>query len=262
MWSTRRPAPFSLLSTGHGAMIVNCNDRRMVGGGGYGVSYQLFNQEHFDPDEVELVLSLLARRRSDFGSGVIALDCGANLGVHTIEWARLMHDWGQVLSIEAQEHIYYALAGNVVLNNCFNVRAIHAAVGASVGVISVPQLDFTKQSSFGSLELRPSSTNEDIGQNVDYSEAGTRDTPLVSIDSFGLPRLDFIKIDVEGMELEVLAGAEESIKRYHPQLLIEIIKTDQERLKKLLDDSDYETFACGINLLALHRSDPATSRLR
>jgi FkbM family methyltransferase len=50
----------------------------------------------------------------------VAIDCGANIGTHTIEWAKKMTGWGAVIGIEAQERIFYALAGNIAINNCFN----------------------------------------------------------------------------------------------------------------------------------------------
>jgi FkbM family methyltransferase len=64
---------------------------------------------------------------------VVALDCGANIGVHSVEWARLMKDWGSVIAVEAQERVFYALAGNLTLQNCFNARAIWAAVSDTPG---------------------------------------------------------------------------------------------------------------------------------
>jgi FkbM family methyltransferase len=65
----------------------------------------------------------------------VAIDCGANIGVHTTQWARLMTGWGRVVAFEPQERIYYALAGNIAINNCFNVRAIHAAVPSTPGTM-------------------------------------------------------------------------------------------------------------------------------
>ena len=80
-----------------------------------------------------LAREILALRRRHYGEGVLAIDCGANIGVHTIEWAKAMTGWGSVLAIEAQERIYYALAGNIAINNCFNAFAIHAAVSSESG---------------------------------------------------------------------------------------------------------------------------------
>ena len=90
---------------------------------GYGVGHQILETAAFDPMEVKMVLDLLAMRRRHYGDGVLAIDCGANIGVHTIEWANRMHGWGRVIAIEAQERLFYALAGNIAINNCFNARA-------------------------------------------------------------------------------------------------------------------------------------------
>lgn len=40
-----------------------------------------------------------------FDDGGVALDCGANIGVPTVEWAKAVHSWGRVLAIEARERI-------------------------------------------------------------------------------------------------------------------------------------------------------------
>jgi FkbM family methyltransferase len=260
--STKRPSAFVLSATDHGSMLVNRYDYRLVGEGGYGVGYQLLEKSAFDADEVDFVLQLLERRRGYFGDGLVAIDCGANLGVHTVEWARFMHGWGEVLAFEAQERIFYALAGNITLNNCFNARAVWAAVGASNGSLRIPVPDYLVPSSFGSLELREKSGTEFIGQPIDYSDAATRSVQMVAIDSLALTRLDFIKLDIEGMEIEALQGARASIARCKPMLLIEQIKSDEQELVRFVTELGYLVFPLGINLLAVHASDPIVSELR
>ena len=188
-----RPIAFVLASTNHGSMLVNRHDYRLTqNGGGYGVGYQLLNTSAFDPQEVNFAVQLLMSRKQNFGDGVVAIDCGANIGVHTIEWAQAMHGWGSVIAFEAQERIYYALAGNITLNNCFNAKAIFAAVGASEGEIMVPLPNYFAASSFGSLEIRKKSTTEYIGQEIDYTEENCVRTQMTSIDKLHLKRLDFI----------------------------------------------------------------------
>ncbi len=260
MINARKPAPFVLMSSNHGTLIVNRNDFRLTENGGYGVGFQLLNTSSFDQEEVNFVLSILMKRRVHFGHGVVAVDCGANIGVHTIEWARLMHDWGRVLSFEAQEKVFYALAGNVAINNCLNVVARHSAVGSVCGMIEVPEPNYLIPSSYGSLELKQGPTNEYIGQEIDYAK--TQQVPIVTIDSLNLDRLDFLKIDVEGMEEDVLAGAAKSIERHKPIMLIEIIKSDRQGIGTFLDAIGYRTWPAGINILATHASDPITECLR
>ena len=139
MLQPARKLAFVLAASNHGAMIVNRLDYRNDNGGGTtGVGHQLLANGAFDALEVELAVKLLMLRKEFHGDGVIAIDCGANIGVHTLEWATAMTGWGQVVAIEAQERIYYALAGNIALNNCFNAIAIHGAVAAEPGVGSKP----------------------------------------------------------------------------------------------------------------------------
>ncbi|OTE98054.1 FkbM family methyltransferase [Crenothrix sp. D3] len=254
----RRPAPFVIVASGHGTLIVNRNDYQMIDDQrGYGVGFQIFNSSYFDPEEMDLVLSLLNLRKQHFGDGVFGIDCGANIGVHTIEWARHMVNWGKVIAFEAQERIFYALAGNIAINNCFNAQVIHAAVGANEGTLAIPTVDYNQPSSFGSLELKQSTRNEFIGQVIDYSPDQMKTIKMISIDSLALPRVDFIKIDVEGMELDVLEGAKKTIEKFKPQMLIETIKVDKQSLMQHLKDWDYKCYQVGINILAVHCSDPS-----
>src|ERR1700722_6452221 len=254
MAGARRKLAFVLASSNHGTMIVNRLDYRMVNAeSGYGVGFQILETASFDPAEVKLAVELLAARRRHHGDGVLAVDCGANIGVHTIEWATAMTGWGSVLAIEAQERIYYALAGNIAINNCFNAIAVHGAVSSEGGIMKIPNPDYSVPSSFGSLELRQRNGNEFIGQPIDYEN--TVKVRKLRLDEFGLPRVDLIKIDVEGMELEVLEGASEMIDQSRPIMLIEKIKADAGKLRQWLESRGYAVTEAGINFLAIHRSD-------
>jgi FkbM family methyltransferase len=242
-------------------MIINRNDYRMDNETeGHGLGFQLLNTSSYDQYEIDLALALLGKRRINFGEGVVAIDCGANVGVHTIEWARLMYEWGNVISFEAQEKIYYALAGNVAINNCLNVSAKFAAVGSHCSSIEIPEPNYLIPSSYGSFELKKSNNNEFIGQDIDYEK--TKTVPLVSIDSLNLKRLDFIKIDVEGMEEDVLDGARVSIKNHHPIMMIEIIKSDRSKIEKFLVENGYSFFRMGMNLVAIHQEDPVSNSIK
>ncbi|NJL07925.1 MAG: FkbM family methyltransferase [Methylacidiphilales bacterium] len=255
--SSLRPVAFVAVSTNHGTMLVNRHDYRITSMGGYGVGFQLLNRSAFDPEEVSLALQLLHTRRENFGDGVVAIDCGANIGVHTIEWARFMYGWGEVIAFEAQERIYYALAGNIAMNNCFNARAVWAAVGESVGTIRVPKPNYLEPASFGSLEIRKTDTTEFIGQDIDYSDEGTIETQMMPLDALSLKRLDFIKIDIEGMEMDALKGARKYIELFKPQMIIEKIKANEGDISDFIKAIGYNIYPVGINLLAIHESDPA-----
>ena len=250
-----RKLAFVLASSDHGTMIVNRFDYRMINETeGFGVGFQILNTAQFDPEEVKMAVQLLQIRRKHHGDGVIAIDGGANIGVHTIEWAKAMTGWGSVLAVEAQERIYYALAGNVAINNCFTATAINAAISSESGTLQIPNPNYFLPSSFGSLELRQRAGNEFIGQQIDYAN-NTVIVRKVTIDEINLPRVDFIKLDIEGMEMEALEGARQTIDRSVPILLIERIKADGAQLTQWLEGRGYQVMQVGINLLAVHKTD-------
>ena len=146
-----------LISSDHGTMIVNRFDYRMTDEKrGIGVGWQLMNSGQYDIKEVGFLKFLLERQLKNHGPGVVAIDCGAIIGVHTIEWAKLLHNRGKVIALEAQEQVYYALCGNIALNNCFNVRALNCASGDQDKIMDIPTPDYFKPSSFGSLEIKQS----------------------------------------------------------------------------------------------------------
>jgi len=178
-----------------------------------------------------------------------------------VEWAKHMTGWGSVTAFEAQERVFYALAGNIALNNCFNARAINAALAARDGTMKIPSPDYLRPGSFGSLELKQRETTEFIGQPVDYSPAHLVDVPATSIDSLTVPRIDMIKIDVEGMELEVLEGATRSIERHQPVLIIEWVKSNKTKLASWLTDRSCVVFETWMNFLAIHKADRCSAHM-
>jgi FkbM family methyltransferase len=258
-----RKLAFVLAASDHGTIIVNRYDYHFVDQNrGFGVGLDILETAAFDRDGVDFAAGLLTLRRQYYGDGVVAIDCGANVGVFTLEWARAMTGWGSVIAIEAQERIYYALAGNIAVNNCFNARAVLAAAADKPGTMKVPKLDYGRPASFGSVEIKQRERTESIGQPLDYTNAAANEVVCVTLDSFNLPRVDLVKIDVEGMELDVLAGAGNLIKRCLPVLIVEFVKTDKDRLRGTLEAGDYGVFEFGMNFVAVHKSDKTINHVR
>src|ERR1700722_3542663 len=192
-----RELAYILAATDHGTMIVNRFDHYTYDlGRGYGGGFKILREASHELGEITVGSFILDARRKHFGDGVVAVDCGANIGTHTVCWSTHMTGWGSVIAIEAQERIYYALAGNVAINNCFNARAVHAAVGDKNGMMKIPNPDYFVASSFGSLQIKRRDGNEFIGQAIDYSESKMVEVPTVSLDSLNLARVDLIKIDI------------------------------------------------------------------
>lgn len=256
MQKINRPIAFIIAASNHGTLIVNRNDYRQVGDTAYGVGHQILTQSSFDPNEINNIINLLTLRKTHFGTGVVAIDCGANIGVHTIEMAKHMFSWGSVLAFEAQERIYYALAGNIAINNCFNAKATLAAIGKENGNINIPEPNYNVPSSFGSLELIKKESNEFIGQQIDYVN-NTNSIKLINLDSLKLNRVDLIKLDIEGMEEDALHGAKNTLKNNKPIIVVEHIKSNNDHITYILKSLNYQIFPFGINLLAIHHDDPS-----
>ena len=253
---------FVLASTDHGPLIVNRHDHNEAfNGQRYGVGAQLLDNGTYDPGDVANLKNLLLCRREHFGPGVVALDIGANLGVHAVEWAKLMRDWGFVIAIEAQERIFYSLCGNLNLNNCLNARAVWAAVDETCGKMMIPEPDYTKPASFGSFELKARMGTEFIGQPIDYGKP-TLEVDTITIDAITVPRCDIIKIDVEGMEEAALRGAAKTLEQFKPLLFVETIKSDKDAIEAYLKGFGYEIIANGMNILAVHKDDPTREQVK
>ena len=94
----------------------------------------------------------------------------------------------------------------MALNSITNVECRCEAVGEKAGKIRVPPLDYSQESNISGLAL-----GGDRGEEV----------PVITIDSLNLLRCDFLKIDVEGMELAVLRGARRTNGERRPILYLD-----------------------------------------
>ncbi len=139
--------------------------------------------------------------------GWVVVEVGANLGAHTVVLAKTVGPRGFVIAFEPQRVIFQILCANVAINALGNVYTHQAAVGREPGSITVPPLDYTEVRNYGGLPLGEWTEGESV--------------PLLTIDSLNLPACHFLKIDVEGMEGDVIAGAEETIRRFKPMLYVE-----------------------------------------
>jgi len=211
---------FIITASHFGPMIVNRFDFSICpkdlailpGVGGDFLEYNEYKRQSIDA-----CFGVIKSRYDKFGEGVVVLDIGANIGAYTLGWAHRMHEWGSILAIEAQERVFYALAGNVAINNCFNVQVIWGIAAEKSGFMIVPELEQCRFTNFGGLSL----IGKDLEDRNEYKELGKVKIQAIAIDDFKLPRVDFIKIDVQGMELDVLNGAKETIARCKPAIVIE-----------------------------------------
>jgi FkbM family methyltransferase len=144
--------------------------------------------------------------------GMAALDIGANMGVYTYALAGIAR---HVHSFEPQAACCDVIASWAANRN---VTVHHVGVGSAPGdlILHVPVVDGRRigtRASFTAVE----GPHEDVR------------VPIITIDSLGIEGIGFIKIDVEGFEHDVLVGAEKTLRRWQPALLVELDRGRQSR---------------------------------
>jgi FkbM family methyltransferase len=152
------------------------------------------------------------------GAGATVLDVGANVGTHTLVFARLVGPSGRVLAIEGNPETFTLLAYNVVENGHSGcVRPLNVLVGQAAGLVPF-NLSTGPSENPGAKTFLPELTNAAAPVPAD---ALPLQLPLITIDSLDLQRCAVMKIDVEGMESQVLRGAVATIERCQPIIYFE-----------------------------------------
>jgi FkbM family methyltransferase len=147
--------------------------------------------------------------------GSVVIDVGANLGEWTVPFARKVGPAGRVLAIEPAPRNAVALESTLAANALRHAEIVRCAVGDNDGIaqFAVPVVTSARTDT-GTARIGPTGAGHDALQ-----------VPLRSLDSLAaeqdLPRLDLIKIDVEGHERKVLDGAAAILGRYRPVLVVE-----------------------------------------
>ncbi|NEO79156.1 FkbM family methyltransferase [Moorena sp. SIO4G3] len=142
--------------------------------------------------------SLLKEILPHIPRGGVAIDVGANIGDHTIAYLNKVGITGRVLGFEPLPEAYECLTLNVPGAESYNYA-------------------LSDQEETLNFVIRPN-TGESF---CSYSE-NSQTIRAVPLDSFEFTQLDFIKFDVEGWELKALKGAEETIYKHQPRMVIEI----------------------------------------
>jgi len=156
--------------------------------------------------------------------GDICFDVGAEYGLYTYPLAHLVGPSGLVHSFEPIPGAARVLSAGVGLFGCGNVRRFEAAVGATSGTgeLSLPRRRGLPV--HGRTFLTTGA--QGLGPNTEFATSDLVRTPVTTIDAiyehFRLPRVDFVKVDVEGAEPQVIDGARHVVETHRPTLLLEI----------------------------------------
>ena len=230
-----------IVQSDYGPLVVNRHDN-MIG-------RCVIETGSWESAEIEQ-LRFIMQWRDGADADVEILDVGANVGIHTLAFACFPGRRVTVHAFEAQQEMLSMLRETIALNGLANVHCHHRAVSDRSGeMLSFPAVDYDYASNFGALELEPATVMDFDGRRV---PGAVETVETLRIDDLGLTKARLFKVDVEGMENKVLAGARETIARCRPVMFIEYLKADFAELKSFLDGAGYIAYdAQRPNLLAV-----------
>ncbi len=145
------------------------------------------------------------------GPGDRCIDVGANIGIHTVRMARLVGPGGAVIALEPDEELARRNSANLLLNRLDNVRLIQAAASAACGQNAVLYRPGAQDSNKGRASLLPHR----------YLTGSASTVPTARLDDVSDGPIALIKIDVEGHEAAVVAGAVRTIEASVPAVIFE-----------------------------------------
>lgn len=168
------------------------------------VSSSIINGWQYEPYMFEFLNKNLIET-----NGKDIIDIGANNGSFAIDFAHLVGDNGKVHSYEPQRLIYYQLCGNVFMNGLNNVYCHNLAIGDCVDKVYMETPNYFEKGAVNFGNVKVGKTGDLVIQ-----------TPLDSLEN-EYKDVVFIKIDVQGYELNVIKGAEKVIAKHRPYLFVE-----------------------------------------
>lgn len=228
-----------LLSCDHGLMIVNrfdCNHEQ--------VGHGQWLLDHGNTSTIEAANCYNAIK--DVTEPVI-FDIGANIGTFTTWMARAFPN-GKIHSFEPQRAVFQMLSGNAAINNLYNVYTYNMGLGRENKKVEFQEPNYFQKNDFGTFSLVEDIIT-DKTENKIVVQINTLDW---FVEYYNIPKIHLLKIDVEGMDLDVLVGGRNTIIKNLPVIFIEHCdnrKTIIEDIKTFLGEFEYGYETIGNNLL-------------
>ena len=167
--------------------------------------------------------------------GAVCIDIGSCIGSISVPLWSIIGSDGKLISIEADPDNIARLGANLRLNGYSDRWILNAAVTDADGTIQLRR--FVGQNGWQTLG------DPEFARDVRYEFVKVKAMRLDTIMAdYGLAKVDFIKIDVEGAELEVLRGAEQVLRSYQPIVMVEVTRHHDE-VARLLHEYGYQLSA-------------------
>lgn len=178
-----------------------------------GIDFKIWLFGQFEPEISQFYNNYLK-------PGMLVLDLGANIGAHTLPLARAVGPTGHVVAIEATDYACAKLGKNLELNpGLLNVNLVQAFL---VDMLKKPKSSLPK----GVESSWPLTTCNSIHPTLRAaSKAITRASALTLdevIKQERLNKIDLVKMDVDGHELEVVKGAQNLLQQEKPPIIMEL----------------------------------------
>ena len=167
------------------------------------------------------VIELEYLRDTFLKGGNVILDIGANIGNHTVFFSKICNA-EKVYAFEPVAETYDTLCRNIDLNHIENtVVAYNVALGNASGKARIKYFD---PLNIGSTQIE---------------EADDGNIGMKRLDDYQFERIDFIKIDVETYEYDLLQGAKNTLTQFAPVIFVEIFDDCFSKVDKLLESYGY-----------------------
>tara|TARA_E500000178_G_scaffold269953_1_gene267865 strand:- start:182 stop:943 length:762 start_codon:yes stop_codon:yes gene_type:complete len=224
------------INTQFGKIVININDQF--------IGKSFLNQKYWGLQDIEII-SKIIEFKCKKKNKIVFYDVGANIGTHSIALSNIFKNKIVIRAFEAQSNIYEMFNQSIKINNLNNIELYHNAVSdKNDEIIRIDLPDYSKQNNFGGLELLKPFQNSD---NAQMQKSGIfEDIKSIKLDIFN-EEVDFIKIDVEGMENLVLKGSKNLIVNHRPFLFMELLKSKLEDVTEFFKDKDYNIYSKGMD---------------
>lgn len=201
------------------------------------------------------VVALCAALAAGHDKGYI-VDIGANMGTVTVPLAKQFPGY-RVRSYEPQRSVFYQLAGNVALNDLDNVELRNQGLGSSRGTVYIDMPKYKTDGNIGAWSM-----DKEVREKSPEGRGGGQTEPVfieTLNDTYFDDPIRLIKIDVEGMELEVLRGGCNLLAHHeYPPLVYECwqqfdwYKPRAKELDDYVRGMGYQTHTLGNTIFAVH----------
>ena len=190
-------------------------------------------REYGEFSEIELSLMSKFIMKDD-----VVFDIGANIGVFTVPFAKKVGERGEVYAFEPQKLIYEILQDNLNKNKLKNVKVFNVGVGKKEEVLELNDIDYSKVGNFGGVGFKVDSSS--FTKNIKNKKYKVK---IKNLNEFmEIEKCNFMKIDVELMELDILTGGKNFLKKFRPILWIENHQFYPNEINKFLLENDYNAY--------------------